>query len=243
MIIYILSDPETNQIRYIGKTSKFLKIRLGWHIQASKNEHKTYVQKWIKSLLDKGQIPKIIQLQEVNENEIDLAEKKWIKLFKSIGCNLTNLTEGGDGTLGLPSPWTGKILSEEHKRKISEKTKGLRRSPKTEFKKGQIPWIKGKHINVGKSHSEEIRKKISEALKGKSKSEEARKNMSEAKKGKPALNKGKKCSPEICRKISERMKGRIPWNKGIPWSKEIKEKMSKARKGHIPWNKKKEVNP
>lgn len=43
--------------------------------------------------------------------------------------------------------------------KARQTNKGQRRSPRTEFKKGQIPW------NKGRTYSEETRKKISEAKK------------------------------------------------------------------------------
>lgn len=63
-----------------------------------------------------------------------------------------------------------KPCSEETKRKISVankgKHKGIRISPRTEFKKGQIPWIKDR------VHSDETRRKISIALTGKKFSDE-----------------------------------------------------------------------
>lgn len=93
--------------------------------------------------------------------------------------------------------------------------------------KGKSPWNKGKH------HSEESKRKMSEAHKGKSAywnigrhpSEETRKKLSEVhkgkpsgRKGKPAWNKGKKCGPiseETKRKLSEAKKERHWYNNGI----------------------------
>lgn len=52
--------------------------------------------------------------------------------------------------------------------------------PKTAFKKGHVPWNKGKH------HSIETRRKISEAQKGRKHSEETKRKMSESHKGEKA---------------------------------------------------------
>jgi hypothetical protein len=69
----------------------------------------------------------------------------------------------------------------------------------------------------GKSHSEETKRKISEARKGKKRSDETKRKMSEAKKG-------TKRSDETKRKISEAKKGKKR-------SDETKRKISEAKKG------------
>lgn len=58
----------------------------------------------------------------------------------------------------------GKLISEEHKKKVSEAGKGNKRA-------------------LGYKHSEEIKKKISEAHKGIPRSEETKKKIAEASKG------------------------------------------------------------
>jgi len=71
----------------------------------------------------------------------------------------------------------GKRLSEEHKEKLkgripwNKDLKGIHLSPETEFKKGHVSWnkgIKGLTIpwNKGIKHTEETKRKISEANKG-----------------------------------------------------------------------------
>ena len=72
-------------------------------------------------------------------------------------------------------------------------------------------------------HSEETRKKISEACKGKKRSEETRKKVSEARKGKPTWNKGKHWSEEARKKMSEAHKGKS-------LSEETKRKISETLK-------------
>jgi len=129
-----------------------------------------------------------------NKNLLNELEKHYIRLFNSndrdFGYNLTN---GGDGSLGL-------IHSQKTKNSISKKLKGVPKKEETkkkfsiihkgktvsvdsckkisESKKGSIPWNKGiktNHTpwNKGLKHNEDIRKKLSE---------------NSARKGKPAIN-------------------------------------------------------
>ena len=72
---------------------------------------------------------------------------------------------------------------------------------------------------------------------GKTHTEEARRKISEANKGRSAWNKGKTMSEEFSRKMSEVKKGQVPWNKGKTMSEEFRIKMSESSKGRIPWNK------
>lgn len=82
------------------------------------------------------------------------------------------------------SPNKGKMLSEEHRRKISETMKGkhLKRGPMSEETKRKLSEaIKGRKFGP---LSDEARRKISEAHKGKTVSRETRDKMSENRKGK-----------------------------------------------------------
>ena len=85
----------------------------------------------------------------------------------------------------------------------------------------------------GKPHSEEAKRKISEALKGKKRgphSEEAKRKISEVMKGK----KRGPHSEETKKKMSEALKGKPSWNKGKklgPMTEEHKRKISEAMKG------------
>lgn len=98
-------------------------------------------------------IKKEILLENTTENEAKSLETMLIKLHKSDNKKYGyNLTEGGDGT-------TGRILSEETKRRISEKNKGKIIS---EEQKEHL-----RQVNLGKHHSEETKRKMSESRKGK----------------------------------------------------------------------------
>ena len=108
----------------------------------------------------------------------------------------------------------GKYISEETRKKLSEKLKG-ENNPRY-----------GKHL------SEETKKKISEAAKRRPPmSDETRKKQSESHKGKQPWNKGLTTSEETRKKQSESHKGKLPWNKGKTMSNETKQKNREAHQG------------
>lgn len=128
--IYSLCDPITDEIRYIGKTDQYLKQRLYSHIQECKSNKKSHKISWIKSLLFQDLRPFIKVIDEVPQEEWKYWECYYIELYRSKGCNLTNLTDGGQGGSGykhtqesrnrMRKSKLGQKLSEEHKEKISK---------------------------------------------------------------------------------------------------------------------------
>jgi len=157
---------------------------------------------------------------------------------KDLGTGiLHNRTDGGDGVSG----W---VPGEETRRKISEANKGRVYTEETRNKIGEAQ--KGNTNMLGKTLSEETKRKLSEVSKGKTLSEEHKRKLSE-------VNKGKTLSEEHKRKLSEVNKGKLPWNngkthseetkikisetiKGKPHSEESKRKQSEAIKGRKWWN-------
>lgn len=80
MFIYTLSHPITNEIRYIGFTSKnSLDKRLKEHLR---DRRKTKRVSWIKSLLNKGLKPVIEELDSCNFGNWKQLEQYWIWNFK-----------------------------------------------------------------------------------------------------------------------------------------------------------------
>lgn len=94
--IYGLLHPETNELRYIGKT-KDIKRRYSSHFWPKLLKVNTHKNHWIKSLLKINLKPKIKILAETNQFNIDKLEKYYITLYKNKGVKLTNGTPGGDG--------------------------------------------------------------------------------------------------------------------------------------------------
>ncbi|WP_406867225.1 GIY-YIG nuclease family protein [Paraburkholderia fungorum] len=97
--IYVLRDPRTNEIRYVGKTVRDLRKRLREHV-ASAPRKITYRDNWIFTLLDEGLHP-IIEEIDRTIGDWEALEAKWIAHHKSLGAKLTNLTDGGYGVPGL----------------------------------------------------------------------------------------------------------------------------------------------
>ena len=115
MYIYGLTDPITQELRYIGYTSRSLIERFGAHLSPSKLKNKTHKNHWIKSLLRNNIKPEIFVIQETNEKEWKEDEQFNIAYFRSVGCRLTNQTLGGEGVLGhIVTDKTRKKISTSH---------------------------------------------------------------------------------------------------------------------------------
>lgn len=131
--IYGLADPRSGHLRYVGKTARTLSARLRGHIEV---RHKSFHNaRWIQSLWDRGLRPDIFLIDEVQGSGSD-EERFYIAYFKSIGCALTNATEGGEGW--TPSPEvreklraaaTGRTHSDATKQKLRDGNLGKKMSP------------------------------------------------------------------------------------------------------------------
>jgi len=180
-VIYGLVDPNTNEIRYIGKAIN-LKNRVINHLKPSRLITKTHKNNWLNFLIKDDKKPFIIVLEKnLDESVLNDFEMKWIKYYKKIGCNLTNGTNGGDGgkmnteviekmkkTKSINKQkgfWLNKNFSEEHCKNISEGKKGYITSDETKLKlsKSHIginTWSKGVKL------SDETKSKMSDSKKG-----------------------------------------------------------------------------
>jgi len=78
---------------------------------------------------------------------------------------------------------------------------------------------------MGYEHTDETKRKISEALTGKTFTDEHRRRLSEAHKTRPPV------SEETRKKMSEAHRGKEPWNKGVAHTEEHRRKISEANKG------------
>ncbi len=113
---YLLIDPTTQEGRYVGKSVN-PDDRLSDHTKPSELEAHNHKNNWIKQVLSKGFEPEVYVLEtHESDEEAFAAEKFWIAYFRSIGCRLTNSTDGGEGA-------TGAKRSEETRKKISDKAK------------------------------------------------------------------------------------------------------------------------
>lgn len=91
--IYSLSDPRTNQVRYIGKTNN-PSARLSGHISYSVTGEKS---RWIAELKAIGLRPIMNILEETTEEQWSVREQHWIAKTKESNCALLNIQAGGGG--------------------------------------------------------------------------------------------------------------------------------------------------
>ena len=194
--IYTLNEPNSDIVRYVGLTSDF-KERIRAHFRCNK---KYRVNDWIKSVKKKGLLPTVNIIDETEGLEqARIKEIGYIKLFKSLGARLTNLTNGGEGTKGY-SP------SKETRKKISEKVKGFKHTPEAIKKISEA----SKRFMTGRKMSQESIDKMAKTLKGRA-----------------AWNKGRSWTKEERKKLSEARKEKIKtgdikvWNKGIKTSQKV----------------------
>jgi len=121
--IYCLKHPISNQIRYVGITSKSIKHRLYQHISDSREDKKVLpVHKWIYSLKLLSLKPIIEILEEVNEDNWEQKEREWIE---KLGRNnkLLNIDKGGRGIIiGKTREEANRNVIEAHKKKICQFT-------------------------------------------------------------------------------------------------------------------------
>ncbi len=195
--VYIAQCPDTFQTRYIGITDN-LRRRKNEHMSNKKQYAHIPFYCWISKLRTQNKQPIFtaiyngLTLEEANQLEIFLIKKareafninkKRVILNISDGGNLVAKTQ--EVREKIRRSKTGMKISEETKRKISEKFKG--RIP--------VNIEQLKNHNRGKKFSEEHRKKMSESKKGKpskfkgvmgrqTHSEETKKLMSEMRKNK-----------------------------------------------------------
>lgn len=123
--MYSLIDPVTEQERYIGKTDTPQR-RLKEHLQDRRKTHKS---NWIASLLSRGLEPAMRILEEVPVTQWQERERYWIAYYRSLGCPLTNGSDGGDGIIN-PTPEDRAKRSENTRRIMSDVNERARRVAK-----------------------------------------------------------------------------------------------------------------
>lgn len=173
--IYVLKDPRTGECRYVGKANN-PKKRLAVHF-AKSLKPKTHLQTWIKHLLSLGLRPTLEILEEVPESQWAFWEREYIRVFRLIGFNLTNGTDGGEGshnpTPEVKAKQSNSLLgrakppfTEAHKEAIRLSRLGTKATPETRKKMSEAH-AGEKNSFFGRVHSEETLKKLSLAHTGK----------------------------------------------------------------------------
>jgi hypothetical protein len=89
--IYGLYDPDTDELRYVGKANN-AKKRLRTH--AYERGYRRPVNNWVKSLIDQGKCPVMRILEVVPHEQWEEAERRLIAKHRET-CKLLNLADGG----------------------------------------------------------------------------------------------------------------------------------------------------
>ena len=124
VFIYGLTDPRTNEVRYIGKTTKGMSRPIAHGRPWILRTNRTHRTNWINKLASTGVRFGIVVLEYCTEETISDRERAWIAWARQIGWNLTNHTDGGEGVPGYR-------FKEEQKKRIGEVHKGKTISPET----------------------------------------------------------------------------------------------------------------
>lgn len=100
-VIYGLFDPRSGQLRYVGLHVGDIKKRLREHLSLARSGKKIYVYDWIRQVLREGLQPEIDFLEVCGSRQEMIEAEVWhIAYWRSLGCRLTNLTDGGEGCFG-----------------------------------------------------------------------------------------------------------------------------------------------
>jgi group I intron endonuclease len=146
--IYVLKEPDTLKIRYVGMTSKSLKERLRKHLDnALYTKHNPHLCNWILKYYKNNQLPIIDLVEECVIENWQEREKYWITQFN----DLLNSTNGGEGSFGFKHNL--KSIERIRRQKI-----GIKQSNETKLKRSKS--LKGRIV------TEDHKNKISIANKG-----------------------------------------------------------------------------
>lgn len=216
--IYALLDPRApDAIRYVGFAVNMSK-RLSVHMAEAKVE-RNHRARWIQKLVREGVRPEMRQLEECAAGSEAEREIYWIAAMRAAGHNLTNSTNGGDGSPGyhhdaearakISAAKTGTKLSEEQKAAISAS-------------------LKGNRFAFGKRRTDEQR----EGMRGHVKSAETRAKHAATITGERNHFFGRKHTADTLTAIAA---GISRASKGVPKSEEHRAAMSEA--AHLRWAK------
>lgn len=197
-IIYALvSSLSPDEIRYVGKSQYDTpKNRVRKHLrEAERNISNTHKCNWIRKVLKSGGEVLAITIENNLTSEQAIQREVFlISHYRSLGYNLTNMTNGGEGVVGCP-------VSAKTKAKISKSTIDY-------YAKFPEAREKLRAANKGKTLSPETRAKIGASSVGNTHALGYR-HTEEAKAKIVAANKGRPLSREHVAKIVAANKGRI----------------------------------
>lgn len=193
-IIYVIMDPKTNEVRYVGKTMQLLNSRKSSHRRTKEQNHRA---NGIRSIYARGEEPLYEVIDECYEDWADV-ERFWIAYFKFLGARLTNASIGGEGAPGV-------VWKEESKEKQRQSAKqphriainrqnikaaqesNVGRKQSEEWVNNRKKHLVGNQWNVGRKQSEEWIRNAHAPLIGRTRTEQECYALSVGSKHKAAL--------------------------------------------------------
>ena len=98
MFIYVLKDPDTKIVCYVGKTNNPTK-RLSSHRNPGKKSQNLPSVRWNRKLKELGKAPIMEIIEETDDWEA--CEKRWIAFYRNQNKDLLNVDEGGIVEIGI----------------------------------------------------------------------------------------------------------------------------------------------
>jgi len=165
--IYGLCDPDTGELRYVGKADNPEKRVISHLTEAARGKNRSHRGNWLRSLLAQSKSPRLVVLLNVAKTEWQFWERDLIKFFRDAGANLVNETDGGDGVLDM----TGVVRAK------------IRAGLKKKFETDPEYRLQMRLKNVGKTQSSETIERRAKKLRGKIRSEASRLKYAASKQG------------------------------------------------------------
>lgn len=159
MIIYLVEN-RCNGKRYVGLTKHDLDTRWNQHTKDAFRGSSQPLHRAIRKYGEDEFVRAKIDMGE-SEEHLRILEKYWIETLGTFGSSGYNATRGGDGVLGLKH-------SDDTRRRMGESRKGERNHNygKSWGRSGPFPEETKRKMSaaaMGRTHTAETRKKISES--------------------------------------------------------------------------------
>lgn len=164
MKLYALLDPNTRELRYIGKTKSELRVRLRGHLREARGGSKSHKSNWLRTLGDKE--PIIVPYCDVPDGyDVNALEREAISALRAADYPLTNMSAGGDGG------WSDAARAAVQDRIVSSETRakiGAANTGRTHTVEARAKIKAARAVQTMKPVTEATKVKISAALKGRS---------------------------------------------------------------------------
>lgn len=170
MIVYMLLDPRSREVRYVGQTVRAPHVRLAQHLRSARDKTSPPVCAWIRGLLNVGSSPECVVIEEfLGSSEMDCGEQFWIEQLRACGAKLLNIAPGGAKRTGFRHSEETKAKWRSERRGENAPMYGKRRTDEQkevfrQLTRARIARLG--HHQAGIPRTEETKRRISESRRG-----------------------------------------------------------------------------